>query len=841
MFKSYISTNKLIYLRSSYRRPFSSSGLLLNTSNRGNTEDLKGLFDNYLKDLKEQKGTVKELNDDYNDFDVSHFNASANFDKEPEIMDESNFTEYGDSYEEDQFYLNQHDEELLLNNQNSKTKENISADEVKDIKVEKVSKKNTDEIVVEGLGNIFEYLKETEELAKQKREEEFSQKQKLINLVRLQEKKGLSVKRNELYSLDFMDRNDRSTPIDNSKTSFSKNKQDMANVAQILETELNSSKKYKINELEIILSLDPSKYQFNQLFQQNRELYDPFLRKLISNRLIQFSKKELLEAFGTRREVKKSLKKQDYINAVMSEIWHLKTNESQAKTDDSLIVTRFQIKTEFLKLVKEDTMINRKIFENAKKPRYALAIKEVLGNPAFSDVIVINSKNLLDHYELDKFKNYGDFLNTEVLDVEKTKLLVASTCKSMKVLNGLLLKSNNEIFEDFITSLEKQDNCLLKRTNEGKLIFTCEKTDNFEQRLFDYIGMQVKNAEEIENKNALKKLTSLKTETTIPSEDLLCADGYSSERPLIFKNSKVDMKAFKLSNVILKHLDLSKSDKQEEAAEKETPLIYDPKSIIIQHNLIAGSILEKESEIKFETNTPYLSSKLSDLVVNDIDSFKKYQNLNCNLAPFVDEEAIAAHSSGEIINVAGLNLPTIEFIFDLKDHENWSREFVELDSDSLMIVADLKKETSYLKTPFKEYDLKYLKEEYALLDKEKAVASLEELKRIFDSCNLKMLFKEEKVNLVGLPASIVFNIKFPVLLADGVSKDIISVKYKMKGYQLLTTNHFSNHYDEIAVFSDTKILTSRDIDTNKRYVSIELSAEDQENNTVVLDRFDKAM
>lgn len=841
MFKICISTNKLICLKASSRRPFGNSCLLLNSTNGRNNEDLKGLFDNYLNDLKKQKGSAKELNDEYNEVDISPLRDNVNFDKETEITPESNFAEHIDFYEEDQFYLNQNDEDFLLQNQKFTTTKNRSTDEVKNIKVENVDKQNPDEIVVQGLGNIFEFLKETEETAKQKREEEFLQKQKLINLVRRQEKKGLSVKRNELYSLDFMNRNDRCRTIDNSHREFSKSKHDIANVAQILETELNTDKKNSINELDIILSLDPSNYQFNQLFQQNREIYDPFLRKLISSKLMKFSKNELLEAFGNRKEVKKSLKKQDYINAVMSNIWHLKTNPSQPTLDDSLIVTRFQIKTEFLKLVKEDAMINSKVFENAKKSRYAMAIKEVLGNPDFSDVIVIHSKNLLDHYELDKFKNYADFLNTEVIDVEKTKMLLANTCKSMKILNGLLSKSKNEIFDDFFNRLEQQDNCLLKRTNENKIVFTSENTNNFEQRLFDYIGLQVKNAEEKQNMDALKNMSLIKTEKTVASEDLLCDDGYSSERPLILKHSKVDLNESTLSKVILKALDFFKTTSEEETDKKTSPLLYDPKSIIIQHNLIAGSILEKETEVKFNTTTPYLSSKLSDLVINDIDSFKKYQNLNCNLAPFIEEEAIAAHSSGEKIGTDSLNLPNIEFIFDLKDHDDWSRESVELDSDSLMIVADLKKETSYLKTPFKEYDFKYLKEEYALLDKENALGSLEELKSAFAACNLKMLFKEEKVKLAGLPEIIEFKINFPVTLADGISTDMITVKYKMKGYQLLTTNHFSSHYDDIAVFSDTKILTSRNVDQNKRYVSIELSGEDENNNAVVLDRFEKAM
>ncbi|OBA28481.1 hypothetical protein HANVADRAFT_91871, partial [Hanseniaspora valbyensis NRRL Y-1626] len=515
------------------------------------------------------------------------------------------------------------------------------------------------------------------------------------------------------------------------------------------------------------------------------------------------------------------------------------SSELNKESSDSLVTTKFQIKTKYLKLAKSDPMIDRKVFKNLVKPRYAVAVKIVLANPEFSDVIVIHSKTLTEQPEIIKFKNFESFVNSETVDVNEMKTLLVNSIRVTSSLRNIIQKNDddNKIWDNFIIYMKEQGNCILDIKNDDKLQLTFEGNDNFEKRIFTYIDSLMREQEQLDDIISNDKITTLETPLGVTSGLLLCEDGYLTERPKIMKNVSINPETTKISNVVLERLNIPKTKEKQPTISNETSIYCDSESIITQHNLIPGRLLEKQNEIKFETSTPYLDSKMSHLIMNQIEGFKKFQSLNCNLVPFIDRGIIFSKDKGERIDVKTLTLPLIEFLFDIKDPDNWTREFYEIDVNSLMIVGDLGKNTSYLKIPFKEYDFKYLKEKYLIFDNAQTLPFTDTTKQILDSLNIRMMLQQEKIKIESEHKSTTLELNLPVLLADGVTKDFISVKYKFKNFQLVTSNHYSVTYDDIAVFNDTNIITASDTYPNKKYLSAELNDNDHVANVVVLDRF----
>lgn len=813
---------QLRYPSSVYARNFVTTSLKYNSNKKESSQELHDLFQNYLKDLN----TKKEIIDDTNNENIE--------------LDHEEAFDIDQSYDEEQFFLSKDEENFLLKDKKFDQDNNIPEEKLND--ENNLVKTDFKDIEVEGVGNIFDFLKERGDRDKAERDAMYLQKQRLAELAKKKGVKTKRFKRNELYSLNSLE--DRGYKLNNDNTNIQKNVNSDINtvkVANLLEKEL-TNKEHVLSEEEIISSLDPSAYEYNELFQQNKKLYEPLMSKIISAKLSTFSKKALVNCFSKKGRVNKSLKKSEYIDAVMSKIWNMHTSELNKESSDSLVTTKFQIKTEYLKLAKSEPMIDSKVFKNLAKPRYAVAVKTVLANPEFSDVIVIHSKTLSNQPEITKFKNFETFVNSETVNVNEIKTLLVSSIRVTSSLKNTIQKNDDDtIWDNFINYMKKQGNCILEIKSDNKVKLTFEGDGNFEKRIFAYIDSLVRDQEQLDDIISNDKITTLETPSGATSEVLLCDDGYLTERPKIMKNVSINPETTKISNAVLESLNIPKTKAEQPAIINETSVYCDIESTITQHNLIPGRLLEKQNEIKFETSTPYLDSKMSHLIMNQIEGFKKFQSLNCNLVPFIDREIIISKDKGERIDVKTLTLPLIEFLFDIKDPDNWTREFVEIDIDSLMIVGDLGKNTSYLKIPFKEYDFKYLKEKYLIFDNAQTLPFTDTTKKILDSLNIRMMFQQEKIKIESEHKSTTLELTLPVLLADGVTKDFITVKYKFKNFQLLTSNHYSVTYDDIAVFNDTNIITASDTYPNKKYLSVELNDNDHVANVVVLDRFNITM
>ncbi|OBA28487.1 hypothetical protein HANVADRAFT_47167 [Hanseniaspora valbyensis NRRL Y-1626] len=294
---------QLRYPSSVYARNFVTTSLKYNSQKKENNQELHDLFQNYLKDLN----TKKEIIDDTNNENI-------------ELDNEETF-DIDQSYDEEQFFLSKDEENFLLNDKKFDQDNNIPEEKLND--ENNLVKTDFKEIEVEGVGNIFDFLKESGDRDKAERDALYLQKQRLAELAKKKGVKTKRFKRNELYSLNSLE--DRGYKLNNDNTNIQKNVNSVINtvkVVNLLEKEL-TNKEHVLSEDEIISSLDPSTYEYNELFQQNKELYEPLMSKIISAKLSTFSKKALVNCFSNKGRVHKSLKKSEYINAVMSKIWNM--------------------------------------------------------------------------------------------------------------------------------------------------------------------------------------------------------------------------------------------------------------------------------------------------------------------------------------------------------------------------------------------------------------------------------------------------------------------------------------------------------------------------------------
>ncbi|XBW36268.1 hypothetical protein QEN19_001860 [Hanseniaspora menglaensis] len=835
-------------------RNFSIVSSIRNESNKAHNDELSGLFKNYMHELKEQNKQIKDTESD------GFFKINDEIDA---------FDDLDETYNEEHYFMSKEEESYMLqkvfDKNNMKNVDNVegfqlkkldisernskSGEELKKDMFEKETEKldtiKSDNIVVDGVGDIFAFLKENGENEKMKKEKEITRKQRLSEVGKQIGNKSSFLKKNELFSLDDLETiQPKQSTKNNTENSIKRKNIEKVNVASLLKKELSNESPRNLTTKELILSLNPNNYYFNDLFKNNSELYEPIFSNLIKAKLQKYSKKELIKVFENENLLKKSLKKDDYINSIISDIWKTKTDSTITKDRKSLILTKFQIRSEYLKLAQNDKFISDKIFRNMKKSRYAVAIKEVLGNPNFSDVIVIHSKELEEQLELNKFKNFGDFVFTTSVETKKLMISVVNTIKSANIMKEVKLNyagNDDKIFLDFIAYLEQRNDCILDKTGSEKLVLKMEGTSSFDQTITDYIKHLIETMK-VKKQNIEKTdILIVQVDNEILSEELMCKDGFMTMRPLLTRNSKIDTQPSKFGKAVLDTLQ-SESTFQTDTNYENFPysLIYDKEQVTTQHSLIPGYLLQKNNEIKFESDTAYLASKLSNLIVKEPDSFKKVHGLNCNFIPFIDKEVLLSDSKAEKIDINQLSLPNIEFIFDLKPFNDWSQDLFDIDGDSLMIVANLSNESKYLQVPFKEYDFNYVKEKYLMLDKNEVLQNDEEV-NLFESWKLKINFDQETVMLQTITNQDTFKIKMPILLADGETKDTITVKYKMTSQQLLTNNYFSNTYDNISIFQDVKILSSDGDSANKRNIAIDLESNDNIKNIVVLDRFNNSM